>query len=74
MINKPILSQHILFISIVTIYFLYQRDKSPLGSTIGNGRRFKDLDEFLKLKDDFLNSYSECLKSIAATRAQPPNR
>jgi len=55
---------------IVTVYFLNQKEKSPPGSTAGNGRRFKDLDEFHKLKDDFLNRYSECLKGIAATRGQ----
>ena len=42
---------------IVTVYFLNQKDKSPPGSTNGSGRRFSDLDEFLKLKDDFLNRY-----------------
>jgi hypothetical protein len=31
------------------------------------------LDRDHKLKDDFLNRYSECLKGIAATRGQSPH-
>jgi hypothetical protein len=52
---------------IITVYFLNQDDKGLLGSMMGNGRRFRNLDEYHKLKDDFLNRYSECLKGIADT-------
>src|SRR6266404_145863 len=57
---------------VITVYFLNQDDKNLLGSMIGNGRRFRNLEEYHKLKNDFLNRYSECLNGIAEMRAQSP--
>ena len=56
---------------IITVYFLNQDDKG-LGKMIGNGRRFRDLDEYHKLKTDFLNRYSECLQGITKAKVQSP--
>jgi hypothetical protein len=58
---------------VITIYFLNQEDKGLLSSMLGNERRFKNLDEYHKLRDDFINHYSECLKGAAATRLQTSN-
>lgn len=58
---------------VITVYFLNQDDKGLSGSKIGDGRRFRNLDEYHKLKDDFLNRYSECLKGIGVARAQSPS-
>ena len=55
---------------VVTVYFLNQKDKGPQGSMSGNRRRFTNLDEYLKLRDDFMNHYSECLRRITEGKAQ----
>jgi len=55
---------------VITVYFLNQDDRRGAGSTAGNVRRFKNLDEYHQLKDDFLNRYSECLQKIAETRVK----
>ena len=62
---------HVLFYDrdqlIITIYILNQDDRN-IFRQFGK-RRFRNIDEYRTLKDDFLNRYSECLKGIAA--AQP---
>jgi hypothetical protein len=59
---------HVLFYDphhlIVTIYLLNQDDKNRFRSQFGK-RRFHNIDEYRALKDDFLQHYSECLKSVA---------
>ena len=55
---------HVLFYDpaylVVTIYFLNQSKAVFL-----NNRRYEDIKQFRELRDDFLNSYSECLKRVA---------
>ena len=55
---------HVLFHNeahlVVTIYFLNQSKAVLL-----NNRRFEDIKQYRELRDDFLNSYSECLKRVA---------
>jgi hypothetical protein len=51
---------------VITIYFLNQGNEGLSRSELENEHRFKTLAEFNKLKDGFLNGYSECLKGIAA--------
>jgi len=47
---------------VVTIYFLNQSKAVFL-----NNRRFETIEQFCELRDEFLNSYSECLKRVAPT-------
>ena len=58
---------HILFHDskhlVITIYFLNQSK-----AAFFNNRRFESIKEYHELKDDFLNSYSQCLKSVADAR------
>ena len=60
---------HVLFYDpghlIITIYLLNQDDKNKTSVLLGGPRRFHNIDQYRKLKDDFLNHYSECLKGIA---------
>jgi hypothetical protein len=56
---------------IITIYLLNQDDKNLFRATIGNGRRFNNIEEYRKLKDEFLENYSKCLASVAAVQPQP---
>ena len=53
---------HVLFYDpghlVVTIYFLNQSKAVFL-----NNRRFETIEQYRELRDSFLNSYSECLKS-----------
>jgi hypothetical protein len=55
---------HVLFYDrthlVVTIYFLNQSKAVFL-----NNRRFESIKQFRELRDEFLNSYSECLKRVA---------
>jgi len=55
---------HILFYDpaqlVVTIYFLNQSK-----AAFFNNRRYEDIKQYRELRDDFLNSYSECLKRVA---------
>ena len=55
---------HVLFYDpaqlVVTIYFLNQSKAVFL-----NNRRYEDIKQYRELRDDFLNSYSECLKGVA---------
>lgn len=57
---------HVLFYDpahlVVTIYFLNQSKAVLL-----NNRRYEDIKQYQELRDDFLNSYSECLKRVADT-------
>lgn len=54
---------HVLFHNeahlVVTIYFLNQSKAVFL-----NNRRFEDIKQYREIRDDFLNSYSECLKRV----------
>ena len=54
---------HILFYDpanlVVTIYFLNQSK-----AAFFNNRRYEDIKQYRELRDDFLNSYSECLKRV----------
>jgi hypothetical protein len=54
---------------IVTVYFLNQDDKGR-GKTMANRRRFQTLDEYLRIREEFLSKYSECLRGIAQATAQ----
>jgi hypothetical protein len=47
---------------VVTIYFLNQSK-----AVIGNNRRFETIKQYRELRDDFLNSYSQCLRRVADT-------
>lgn len=47
---------------VVTIYFLNQSK-----AVFGNNRRFETIKQYRDLRDDFLNSYSQCLRTIADT-------
>jgi len=49
---------------VITIYILNQDDKNVFRSIFGR-RHFNDIEGYRKLKDDFLNHYSECLKNVA---------
>jgi hypothetical protein len=55
---------HVLFYDpahlVVTVYFLNQSKAVFL-----NNRRYEDIKQYRELRDDFLNSYSECLKRVA---------
>ena len=55
---------HVLFYDpahlVVTIYFLNQSKAVFL-----NKRRFETIEQFHELRDEFLNSYSKCLKRVA---------
>ncbi|HSE22911.1 MAG TPA: hypothetical protein VLB68_14695 [Pyrinomonadaceae bacterium] len=55
---------HLLFYDpahlVVTVYFLNQSK-----SVFHNNRRYEDIKQYRELRDDFLNSYSECLKRVA---------
>ena len=55
---------HILFYDpanlVVTIYFLNQSK-----AAFFNNRRYEDIKGYREVRDDFLNSYSECLKRVA---------
>jgi len=55
---------HVLFYDpaqlVVTIYFLKQSK-----AAFFNNRRYEDIKEYREIRDDFLNSYSECLKRVA---------
>jgi hypothetical protein len=55
---------HILFYDpanlVVTIYFLNQSK-----AAFFNNRRYEDTKGYREVRDDFLNSYSECLKRVA---------
>ncbi|HEY6242933.1 MAG TPA: hypothetical protein VIX17_03240 [Pyrinomonadaceae bacterium] len=55
---------HILFYDpaqlVVTIYFLNQSK-----AAFFNNRRYEDIKQYRELRDDLLNSYSECLKRVA---------
>jgi hypothetical protein len=64
---------HVLFDNqrhlVVSIYFLNQDDKAPgifraISGESGE-RRFHNLDEYQKLRDDFLADYSGCLRATA---------
>ena len=54
---------HILFYDpahlVVTIYFLNQSK-----AAFFNNRRYEDIKQYREIRDDFLNSYSECLKLV----------
>lgn len=58
---------HVLFYDpahlVVKIYFLNQSKAVFL-----NNRRFETIKQFRELRDEFLNSYSECLKRVADTQ------
>jgi len=58
---------HVLFHNpqhlVVTIYFLNQSK-----AAFFNNRRFETIEEYRKLRDDFLNAYSACLERVAETR------
>ncbi len=45
---------------VVTVYFLNQSKAVFL-----NNRRFETIKQYRELRDDFLNSYSACLKRVA---------
>ena len=47
---------------IVTIYFLNQSK-----AVVANNRRFDTVEQYQDIRDKFLSSYSECLKSVADT-------
>ena len=55
---------HVLFYDpaqlVVTIYFLNQSK-----AAFFNKRRYEDIKEYREIRDNFLNSYSECLKRVA---------
>jgi hypothetical protein len=55
---------HILFYDpanlVVTIYFLNQSK-----AAFFNNRRYEDIKGYREIRDEFLNSYSECLKRVA---------
>ena len=55
---------HVLFYDsahlVVTIYFLNQSK-----AAFFNNRRYEDIKGYREVRDDFLNSYSECLKRVA---------
>jgi hypothetical protein len=55
---------HVLFYDpkqlVITIYFLNQSK-----AIFANKRRFETIEQYLELKDVFLRSYSQCLKSTA---------
>ena len=55
---------HILFYDpahlVVTVYFLNQSK-----AAFFNNRRYEDIKGYREVRDDFLNSYSECLKRVA---------
>jgi len=51
---------------IVTIYLLNQDDKNLFRAMAGGRRRFRDIDEYKPLRDEFLTKYSECLSKVAA--------
>lgn len=57
---------HVLFYGpkqlVVTIYFLNQSK-----AVFGNNRRFDTIEQYRELRDKFLSSYSECLKTVADT-------
>jgi len=57
---------HILFNDqkhlVITIYFLNQSK-----AVFANNRRFESINEYHELKDQFLSSYSQCLKSLIDT-------
>jgi hypothetical protein len=53
---------------IVTIYLLNQDDKNVFRAMAGGPRRFRDIDEYKPLRDEFLTKYSECLSKVAATQ------
>jgi hypothetical protein len=53
---------------IVTIYLLNQDDKSLLKAMAGGARRFRDIDGYKPLRDEFLIKYSACLSKVAATQ------
>ena len=57
---------HVLFYDpkqlVITIYFLNQSK-----AVFANKRRFESIKDYQELRDDFLNSYSECLKKAADT-------
>ena len=57
---------HVLFYDsdqlVVTIYFLNQSK-----AALFNKRRFETIEEYGELRDKFLNSYSQCLKTVADT-------
>jgi hypothetical protein len=57
---------HILFYDsdhlVVSIYFLNQSK-----AVFFNDRRFETIEEYRELRDKFLNSYSQCLKTVADT-------
>lgn len=59
-----VMGTHVLFYGsnqlVVTIYFLNQSKAIFL-----NNRRFETVEQYGELRDQFLNSYSQCLKSIA---------
>ena len=58
---------HLLFYDpahlVVTIYFLNQSKAVFL-----NNRRYESIKDYRGLRDEFLNSYSECLKRVADTK------
>jgi hypothetical protein len=47
---------------VVTIYFLNQSK-----AIFGNNRRFDTIEQYQEIRDKFLSSYSECLKTVADT-------
>jgi len=55
---------HVLFYDpanlVVTIYFLNQSK-----AAFFNNRRYEDIKGYREIRDEFLNSYSECLKRVA---------
>ena len=57
---------HVLFYDpkrlVITVYFLNQSK-----AAFFNNRRFESIKDYQGLRDDFLNSYSECLKKVAET-------
>lgn len=64
---------HVLFYNpghlVVTIYFLNQSK-----AIFANNRRFETIEQYRELRDTFLNSYSECLKSktTSVAKSVPP--
>ncbi len=60
---------HVLFFDadhlIITIYLLNQDDKNKTSILLGGQRRFHNIEEYRTLRDDFLNRYTECLKTVA---------
>ena len=51
---------------IITLYFLNQQVGRSL--LLPNNRRFNTIEEYIALRDDFLNRYSECLRGVAGTK------